>query len=298
MNERLLNHPSQHEGITIPLIALAVVLSIFIHIAIIWWVKMKPQPIEKNTPPLTVRLEPLPGPAPSLDVPAPQPRPEPPVARAKPPSRLKKTTPPPISAPKPVNPPPAPMPEKTNPVLPKLPEATQPPPTTALPPLPPVATPSTAPALDFASMVAAKKKARGEQDPSPEPVGKQEDANAKATRIAKQNLASATAPAFGYDPSKSGGVFQIKTRELTFASFVFNGWFNEARRNAAQLFEVRLGDNSSIELAVVRQMIQIIRQHEKGDFKWNNPQKGRTTTLSAREKDTETLEKFLLNEFF
>ena len=152
--------------------------------------------------------------------------------------------------------------------------------------------------LDFASMVAAKKKASSEQDLSPESVGKQEDANAKATRIAKQNLASATAPAFGYDPSKSGGVFQIKTHELTFASFVFNGSFNETSRTASQLYEVHLGDNSNIELAVARKMIQLIRQHEKGDFKWNNPQKGRTTTLSAREKDTELLEKFLINEFF
>ena len=64
------------------------------------------------------------------------------------------------------------------------------------------------------------------------------------------------------------------------------------------MIEVRRGDNATIELAVVRRMISIIREHESGDFVWKSQRLGRELTLSARVSDNAGLEEVLLREFF
>jgi len=48
----------------------------------------------------------------------------------------------------------------------------------------------------------------------------------------------------------------------------------------------------------VRRMIELIRTHYKGDFKWESHRLDRVVTLSARPEDSEGLEDFLLREFF
>ena len=79
---------------------------------------------------------------------------------------------------------------------------------------------------------------------------------------------------------------------------MFHGWHADARRNMAQLVEVRKGDHSNIELAVVRKMIDIIRVHEQADFQWRSYRLNKSVTLSARQRDSAGLEKFLMDEFF
>ena len=278
-----LDDPLQRRDVvTIPTIGIAIALSVLLHIALIWQWKFQLRiPLDNAIPPpLTVKLEPLPGPPPSVAVP--------------PPPRPVQETPPPRVA---VRPPPAP----------RAPPGSAPPPLIALnPPAPgtpaPVEPATPAPirlpsAGDFASYVEAQRRARGESSAAapPQPA---EDENARATRLAVANLATQKAQAFGYDPNRSGGVFQIKRMGVDYAEFMFYGWHAAARRDMAQLIEVRKGNNSDIQIAVVRKMIEIIREYEQADFRWQSYRLNRGVTLSARQRDSAGLEEFLMREFF
>jgi hypothetical protein len=152
------------------------------------------------------------------------------------------------------------------------------------------------PAADLASYIEAQRRARGDTpSAAPQPA---EDENARATRLAVANLATQKAQGFGYDPKRSGGVFQIKSKGVDYAEFMFFGWHADARRDLAQLVEVRKGTNNNIELAVVRKMIEIIRSYEQADFSWRSHRLNRNVMLSARQRDSAGLEEFLMREFF
>ena len=125
-----------------------------------------------------------------------------------------------------------------------------------------------------------------------------EDDNARANRLAAANLALRNKPAFGYDPTTSGGVFHIRRLGYDSAEFVFFGWNKEIRRNTSQLIEVRKGNNDDIRIAVVRRMIGIIREYEQGDFLWESRRLERNLMLSARQRDNAGLEEFMMREFF
>ena len=60
---------------------------------------------------------------------------------------------------------------------------------------------------------------------------------------------------------------------------------------------MRKGNNSDIDIAVIRKMIEIIRDYERGDFKWYSKRTGKTLTLSARARDNAGLEEFMMQEF-
>ncbi len=90
----------------------------------------------------------------------------------------------------------------------------------------------------------------------------------------------------------------MRSRGVDYAELMFNGWHTEARRNMAQLIEVRKGEHGNIELAVVRKMIEIIRANVQGDFQWRSHRMNRVVTLSARQRDNARLEEFMLREFF
>ncbi len=159
---------------------------------------------------------------------------------------------------------------------------------------------------DFSSDIEARRRARSGPAPAPslafpdarpqaEPA---EDANARANRLAAANLAPGNAPTFGYDPNRGGGIFSIRHVAYDYAEFMFYGWNTDAQRNTAQLIEVRKGSNPDIKVAVVRKMIAIIREHEQGEFLWGSRRLGRYVTLSARARDNDKLEEFMLAEFF
>lgn len=82
------------------------------------------------------------------------------------------------------------------------------------------------------------------------------------------------------------------------AEFTFYGWNRDIGRRAFQVIEVRRGTNPDINIAVVRRMIAIIREHEKEDFRWESKRLGRDVILSARLSDTAALEAFMMQEFF
>ena len=270
--------------VVIPTIWLGLALSLLIHILVIWlWLPqiralMQNKPDESEaTSQLSVSLAPLP-PSPPAPPPSPAPKAEP--------------TPPQVQLPK--------APPRARPVPPSV--ATLPPATIApqAPVAPVVPAPPTPPAPapvegDLAAYIAARRRARGEAEPTTSPV---EDENARVQRNIAANLPSAQTGRLSRDPRQGGGIFQLKHVGYQDAEFEFYGWSNEIGRRATQMFEVRKGDNSDIRLAVVRKMIAIIREEKHEDFVWESQRLGRNVTLSARMADNAGLEEFLMREFF
>jgi hypothetical protein len=55
--------------------------------------------------------------------------------------------------------------------------------------------------------------------------------------------------------------------------------------------------NGDIDTAVIRKMIEIIRQEKSGDFDWESRRLGRVVVLSARPRDDAELMSFLKEDF-
>jgi hypothetical protein len=197
------------------------------------------------------------------------------------------------------SPPPAPLPAPR--AKPRPPIAVAPAPAVAEAPGPaPVVAPASRPEFDdLASYIEARRRARAAPaSPADRPWNPPaDDDNTRAGRIVEQNLGSQERMTFGYDPDRSGGMFQIELMGYDYAEFTFIGWNKDIRRITKQLIEVRQGDNSDIRVAVIRRMIAIIREQVQEDFLWESQRKG-YLTLSARPKDNKALEDFLMGEFF
>lgn len=194
----------------------------------------------------------------------------------------------------------APPPQKTDSTKPahkKAGTAKTEPAKRAKPPPPPSPT-STATALlppdmtDMLNAARARRRAAGIQEPD-NSVSPPADDNA----IARANIAELTQQQ-SRGRNESGGVFQVTYKGVRSAEFIFRGWDLRRRTNSRQLILVDAGPNGNIETAIVRRMIELIRQYEKGDFQWNSPRIGRVVTLSARPQDSAELEDFLKRDFF
>lgn len=265
-------------------IRIAVVLSLLFHAAMLFgWV---PRPHEATADragrgdgggPLAVRLAPPPSPVASAP------------AQADP-----VRSPPPASRPAP--PPPAHRP----PAAPRaVPEEAPAPAVAAAPVEPPPAAPAFArSAGEFFAELEARRRARGasaaDAIPGEAPT---EDERARHNRIVAENLGLNRVPTYGREPT-GGGIFQLERVGYTDAEFLFFGWNKDIRRRSRQLIVVTRGANPSMEIAIVRRMIVIIREHESGDFLWRSHRLGRDVTLSARPADNAGLESFLMSEFF
>ena len=282
----------KRDGVTIPRIWVAFALSLLLHVAVMWkWLPQIHFPSLDDTQrddasgSLVVRL-------------APPPRPPAPPPSAPPAAPVLQIPPSPVREARPaVRPPPAPPVIALNRPAPDAPAL--PPPT---PPVP-VPAPARPPAEgDLASYIEARRRARNESAPPPSPPGiasapQVEDDKERSNRIVAGNLAPRK-QVFGYDPSKSGGLFEIKHMGFSDAEIVFFGWDKAIRRNTMQLIPVQKGNNSDIRIAVIRKMIAIIREYEQEEFLWESQRLGRSLMLSARQRDTAGLEEFLMREFF
>ena len=153
---------------------------------------------------------------------------------------------------------------------------------------------------DLLAYVEARRLARGDfAEPRDEPGTRPaEDEKARANSFAMANLAQERQLTFGYDPSRSGGVFKIERLGYDYAEFTFVGWNQDVRRRTKQLIEVRKGSNSDIRIAVIRKMISIIRSYEPVEFNWESQRLGRSITLSSQMRDNSGLEDFMMREFF
>ncbi|HET7098514.1 MAG TPA: hypothetical protein VFJ68_14090 [Casimicrobiaceae bacterium] len=298
--------------VTIPILWLTLILSLLIHIAALWEVLPKLPLLngEKKELPsiaeerLAVRLMPqVQQPStPSAPAPRVQGTPSAPATPASPPPPKPRAQKPPTQTP------PAPSPPVVATAPPTQSRPALPPPTPEKPTLPPAPappSPSISPptvAQDLASYIAARRAARGEPDapasnaPAP-PVPTETDAE-RRNRIVAANLASLNTPTFGTEPRNSGGIFQIRRLGYDDAEFTFYGWNKDIKRRTSQKIEVRRGNNSDIRVAVVRRIIEVIRDYEQEDFNWSSQRLGHVVVLSARPADNAGLESFMMEEFF
>ena len=284
---------SVRSGVTIPRIWITIALSIVVHVLLILLIRPEILKPEKggethgeHRGPLSVEIAPrFRPPSPPVErpqQPTPQRRVEP---RAAPKAKPEVRRPPP--------PPPVIARNTPAPEVPRVPVER---------PAPPQAQPPAAPReADLASLLEARRRARGEQTASAplpaEPVPQVEDAKTRAQRIAEANLGTNRKPKFG-ERGPGGGIFQIRRMAYDYAEFSFYGWNPDIRRDTGQLIEVRKGNHPDIRLAVVRRMIAIIRSHKEDDFTWESPRLGAVVSKSARLKDNAELEAFLMQEFF
>jgi hypothetical protein len=123
---------------------------------------------------------------------------------------------------------------------------------------------------------AAVAKERGDQ---------QEDAR---DALIKKNLAQ----------EGTNGIFYIKEIQLRHAQFAFKGWKNNINQARLEVIDVHANPNETIERAIVKKMILIIRREYSGDFNWESHLLGRVVVLSAKLEDNAELEEFLIREFF
>jgi hypothetical protein len=303
MNDWRNERRSRHDVITIPVLWLAFVLSLLVHIAALWHLLPNLRllatdavsPGDEIAAPLTAQLQ-----GPSTLVPESRPPavvaeptpPQPPPPRRAPPVRRA-----PMRAPAPPTPPPMTSPSSPVTIAPPVeqPPAPAPPAVISEPPS------RTPPATDLSAFIANRRRERGETDPSTS-QGATADAPesdiARRDRIVAQNLASVNTRDFGKGTRNSGGIFQITKLGSSDAEFTFFGWNKDINRRASQRIEVQQGSNPGIEIAVVREMIKIIRRYENEDFTWESRRLGRNVTLSARAQDTHELEAFMMLEFF
>lgn len=96
----------------------------------------------------------------------------------------------------------------------------------------------------------------------------------------------------------TSGVFQILHKGHRSGQFAFRGWNAGARGDWKEVIDVDAGPQGDLEIAMVRKMIELIRQHYKGNFNWESHRLGRVIVLSARLEDSAGLETFLAREFF
>jgi hypothetical protein len=276
---------SRRDSVAIPTLWLALALSLLLHALLLlgWLPKVMTSPIEdlregKQSGALAVRLAPPPTPPPGA-VPSPPPLP---TVQARPERANKLSVP--KAAPKPPAAPHVLALERPSPSKPTAP--------------PPAEAERLSAKGDLSSYVEAR---RGARDPAPAaapapPPGETEQE--RTNRLAAERLGLTRAPAFGSEKNRGGGIFQIQRVGYDDAEFFFYGWNKAIRRNARQMITVTRGNNPTIELAVVRKMIAIIREYAREDFTWESQRLHRDVQLSARLSDNAGLEDFMMQEFF
>ncbi len=150
---------------------------------------------------------------------------------------------------------------------------------------------------DMAQMIKAARERRQEsetQAAAENQAAQHGDRGLSAQEKAEANVRHSMERASGQ--SGTSGVFQIVSKSVRIGSFTFRGW--KVNTNSwKQTIEVDAGLGGDLDLAMVRKMIEIIRTHYKGDFRWESQRLGRVVNLSARVEDSAELEHFMLEEF-
>ncbi|MCG7755716.1 MAG: hypothetical protein LZF63_03545 [Nitrosomonas sp.] len=160
---------------------------------------------------------------------------------------------------------------------------------TKAPPQPPADAPSDL--SEYINQSKARRRAEGLFDtPDSAPAATTKQLSADEIRMAniRRNL---------QNPGTSG-IFQILRIGPRTAEFSFRAWTTGQSNPRLQTVHVEAGSDGNVELAIIRRMIQLIREHYKEDFNWESHRLHRVVVLSAREKDSAGLEEFLMREFF
>ena len=246
--------------------SIAIVISLIIHAVILFFVL--PQLIKPNSvfpPPqaLTITLN---KPQPQKN-PEPETKPEPPKPEPKHQKIVKKVTPPVMATQKPQS-------NNQFQVPTKQPE-------------PPKPTPADQP-VDMMALVNANRQRRQSEEQSATAKERGTPNEDQRDAVIKRNLAQ----------EGTNGIFQVRDVGLHTAQLSFKGWKNNYNNARLEIFDVQAKPGETIELAIVRKMILIIRKDYSGDFEWESQRLGRSITKSARIEDTAELEQFLMREMF
>lgn len=163
--------------------------------------------------------------------------------------------------------------------------------------------PTTAPTNILSQIAAAKEKREAQQKTlEAETIQQTKEAPIAPQPPSENDIAlariNANIQAAARNRKGANGIFQVLNKGVQTGRFSFRGWTNDARENNWQTYEVDAGVGGNVELALVRRMIQLIREHYSGDFNWDSQRLNRVVALSARPKDNANLEKFLMREFF
>jgi len=252
--------------------AVAVVLSVLVHVAIFSLPGRKPPDLVMT------------GSAPqqAMNVRIVEAEPAAPATQSAPTQAQPQPTPAPPPRPVPV--PPLPTPR----IVRKSPQAVEPEPP---PPQPPQPRPPAIPEFDMAAMIEARRAQRR----AAQAAGPRSPIEPTPDQIAQANIDRNLQMDRG---GGVGGVFQILRKGTRTAEFAFNGWRPDTERRWREVIEVDAGQGGDVERAIVKRMIELIRGHYTGDFRWESHHLGRVVILSARPQDQEGLEDFLIREFF
>ena len=260
-------------------VVVGVALSILFHLLLLIFMPERQKKIENedaaSSQPLVVRLNPLqsrPPASASAEITPPTP-----VQAAPPRPRV-------LSVPNPVS------------KSPMTPVPLEPPPPLVIPPKP--IDPRTEPPSMMARVEEARARRQAQED-----TAKNENAESRsngndpsaADRTAgniNKNLQN-----LGRARDGTSGVFQIINKGYRTGSFSFRGWTTNRSDSYRRVIEVDAGQGGDIERAMVRRMIELIREHYQANFSWDSRRLGRVVTLSARKEDSLGLEDFLLSEF-
>ncbi|WP_426207558.1 hypothetical protein [Massilia sp. TWP1-3-3] len=158
------------------------------------------------------------------------------------------------------------------------------------PPEPPKPDP-VPPAEDMSARIAARQAARAQERAQ---NGEESEAD-RGNRLARANIAAANGKSRG-DDEETG----VSAKILSFnaANLDFRGWDTVKKRRVLDRVEVELGLHRDIETACVKKMVQLMRQGNAQEVKWNSERLNKKLTLSVRPADTEQLENFLYQELF
>lgn len=223
-------------------------------------------------------------------LPASPPSPSPPQPEK--PKAVEEVKPPPKMPPRPAQTPPSRPQSKPKaaekPSKPRAPIPAQEVAKTKAPPQPPADAPMDL--SDYINQAQARRRAEGLFDtPDAAPAAaKQPSADEIRMANIRRNLQT---------PGTSG-IFQILRIGPRTAEFSFRAWTTGQSNPRLQMIQVEAGPEGDVERAIIRRMIQLIREHYKEDFNWESHRLHRVVVLSAREKDTAGLEDFLMREFF
>lgn len=225
-------------------------------------------------------------------LPASPPSPSPPQPEK--PKAVEEVKPPPKTPPRPAQIPPSRPQSKPKavekPSKPRAPIPAQEVAKTKAPPQPPADAPTDL--SDYINQAKARRRAEGIFD-TPE--------NMAASTTAKQPSADEIRMANirrNLQTPGTSGIFQILRIGPRTAEFSFRAWTTGQSNPRLQMIQVEAGPEGDVERAIIRRMIQLIREHYKEDFNWESHRLHRVVVLSAREKDTAGLEDFLMREFF
>jgi hypothetical protein len=172
--------------------------------------------------------------------------------------------------------------------VPVEPSPPTPPPQPRAPPIP---------ELDMAAMIEAR---RSQRQAFRDAQQQAEASSGKRPQPSPDQLAQANiARNLNMDEGRGvGGVFEILRKSTRTAEFAFNGWRPGTEKRWREVIEVDAGQGGDVDLAIVKRMIELIRGHYQGDFRWDSHYLGRVVVLSARPEDQVELEAFLIREFF